>query len=286
LPAVARNNSTGSADSSGGLPGAKEMDKMTGNSGMAESKQDGDSPQKRKVKRRVSAKAVDNTWAVKSNVPYRQLAKSLAGGAVSEEAESKGDDEVPKEEPEINRMGSIGSTNSTAASSIRESIVEEEDEEDEREAEEVAAEEVATEEVEGGGALNGETLPPAPPEVAEEERHLSYEAACGYTTTLVKLNQMIQDACTEQSRKGWYYLNAENGEEGPFHSEWMHSWLNDKALNGDTQIRCGDGMNFILLSSMVPGYDEVTMESPNPFGLSWGGEVQNSVEVLEKLSQL
>ena len=54
----------------------------------AESKQDGESPARRKVKRRVSAKAVDNTWAVKANVPSRQLAKSLAGGGVEEGGEA------------------------------------------------------------------------------------------------------------------------------------------------------------------------------------------------------
>ena len=97
---------------------------------------------------------------------------------------------------------------------------------------------------------------------------------------------MIQDASTEQARRGWYYLNADNGEEGPFHADWMHSWLSDKALNGDTQVRCGDGLNFVLLSSLVPEFDHVTMESPNPFDLSWCREVEASVNVLEKLSTL
>mmetsp|Transcript_20530 Transcript_20530/g.43017 ORF Transcript_20530/g.43017 Transcript_20530/m.43017 type:complete len:1459 (-) Transcript_20530:62-4438(-) len=283
LGKLERNNSTGSTGS-GGLPGAKEMDKISTEAGMAESKQDPNSPNKatRKVKRRVSAKVVDNTWAVKSNVPYRQLAKSVIGGAggVTDEAGDKAEESESRdgESRDGSRATSMGSVNSAAHSSIRESIAEEEEEE----AEEVAVEDVVASVEETAG----EVLPPVPPEVAEEEKHLAYETACGYSTTLVKLTQMIQDASTEQARRGWYYLNADNGEEGPFHAEWMHSWLSDKALNGDTQIRCGDGLNFVLLSSLIPDHDNVTMETANPFDLSWSGEIEASVNVLESLSGL
>ena len=107
--------------------------------------------------------------------------------------------------------------------------------------------------------------------------------ASSNATTLIKFTQAIQDAGTASERKGWYYLNADNGEEGPFQSDWMHSWLKDKALNADTLIRCGDGPTFITLKSMIPNCDEVTEEDDNPFDLHFAREVEGVMDILEKV---
>ncbi len=207
-------------------------------SSTAESKTDGSSgsdPVKRKVKRRVSAKQTDSTWAVRSNVPYRLIAKSVVDGG-----------------PEPKRSESIASEISSLRSSNMshsDSIIEEEDDEETSAREEVAVSPDASEPV------------------------LTEQDAFSYATSLVKLTQIIQDMSTTPDRKGWYYLNADGGEEGPFASEWMHSWLSDKALNGSTQVRFGDGLNFVMLSSLIPHYDSITMEFSNPFELDAAGEL-------------
>jgi len=193
---------------------------------------------KAKVKRRVSAKVTDNRWAVKSNVPYRLIAKTV-------DAESKDG-------------GSEGEGARGSALSKTDSIIEEEEEEEE-------AEEVVKEAVKEVVEKEAEE-PPAEPV-------LDADTASKYGATLAKLTQVIQDMSTAADRKGWYYLNTDGGEEGPFASEWMHSWLTDKALNGSTQIRFGDGLNFVQLSSIIPECDEVTIEGDNPFVLDAQAQV-------------
>jgi myosin heavy subunit len=223
----------------------------------------------KKISRRVSAKATDNTWAVKSNVPYKSLgAKNSAG-----DAEAKTED-LPRP------VSGISKSDSIVECDEEEYDTEERGSENEKQGDAATARTVTEE---------SETLPPPAPAGSLYPKPatptVKAEDAAEFTATLVKMVQIIQDMSTEADRKGWYYLNTEGGEEGPFADDWMHSWLADKALNGSTQIRLGDGLNFVQLSSIIPNCDDITLEMENPFVFEIGAQKSEVEKMLARLSK-
>jgi hypothetical protein len=260
----------------------------------------------------VSAKQTDNSWAVKSNVPYKSLIGSKGPGEIDTDSASES-----KSRPDSGAFsGSVSGRSSLASDTLTEGDETKEENEVavptkqelkvEEKHKEVAAEVVAARsavvtKTENSGkaaaaSASGSTPQDPSPKVASTavaeqvaanivklSPQITSATADSYVLDLLKLIQSLQDMATVADRKGWYYLNHEGGEEGPFASDWMHSWLADRALNRDTQIRFGEGRNFFALSSLVPNCDTITAESPNPFIYEVAKDVQRVKEIIGKM---
>ncbi|GMH86139.1 hypothetical protein TL16_g10445 [Triparma laevis f. inornata] len=216
-----------------------------------------------KPQRRSSAKVSGSGWLGKGS-GYKDM---VSADSKTEEGGDGSFSSIPENIPELG--------DSLSGTSIRESI------EGEQEGEEEEVVEVAPED------------PPPPPKDPNRNeasgikfgKAISAKKSAQYAQTLLKFSQAIQDAGTPTEKKGWYYLNATDEIEGPFQVDWMHSWLSDKALNGHTKVRCGEGLTFVDLSSLVPSWEGVTLKDPNPFDISFKGESEAVMDLLEYLEK-
>ena len=251
----------------------------TKNDNKAEAKQ---SPAaRRKVARRQSAKASDTNWAIKtirSESGYKEMSPEKE--AAMQEAQAQAVEATKNSSLSVSSHNDSLLANVAARGSEAEPIIEEVEEEEEEEEEEKGYVAMVAEDKEDDTAIatptaRATTTPTAKATTTRTSittaTSITKDAAQRFNVEVLKLSMLINDASTAEDRKGWYYANAEGGEEGPFQTEWMHSWLADKSLHSDTMIRFGDGETFIKLSSLIPDCEGVGLEGENPFEIRKGG---------------
>jgi len=253
------NEEDGSSQVSSNVTSASTNHKTSEVSNVAESKTSAAaSPRNRKMGRRQSAKASDTNWAIKairSESGYQEMPRDDSNlfHRPSESTGGRSDisNSLASNKEALFVKGRGGSSSSNAARDS--SIIEEVEEEEEDIVEEVAEEKTAAvEDLSTEAAITTMITP---------------DDAFDYNVNILKLSMFVNDMATPENRKGWYYANADGGEEGPFQNSWMHSWLCDSSLHSDTMVRYGDGGTFLKLSSLIPDCESVKMTDTNPFDL-------------------
>jgi len=230
------------------------------------------SPSRKKMSRRQSAKASDTNWAIKSirsESGYQEIHSDRESSIIGKAPSSTGS---PENRDSSNSLASHNAplfVKRRGSSKFGNDGIIEEGEEEGEEGEGVRGG-IEHLDLSAESKQSQVEQPPIPPPAvaAAVSAKINKNDAVKFNVEVLKMSMFINDASTEENRKGWYYANAEGGEEGPFLSIWMHSWLSDKSLHSDTMVRLGDGETFVKLSSLIHNCDVVSIDDENPFDLT------------------